>query len=168
MTEEVINEYLTQYKTMVGRCGHLRVAIPLLENELNRISHQAAADLATRGGSQNLDGMPHGTTVGNPTEKLGLLLASGYREDEMDKLQVQIWELERELSTKSAAIKMVDAWMSGLPSRQRWMIERQCFDALTYAQIIPLYKIQFGDECSKDTLKRIRDRALKRIYEMAI
>ena len=47
------------------------------------------------------------------------------------------------------------------------MIEMQIIDAVIWREILAKYQQVYGEYRSKDTLKRIRDRALDMIYDMA-
>lgn len=166
MMPEQAREMLKNYKAHLGRCKHLELTISYLKREAERLRDGLAADVATNSGAQP-DGMPRGTVVGNPTERLGLMLASGYMSDDLREIEAKIGELQSELGQKLITVQFVDAWMQGLPMKQRWMIERQCFDEMTYAQMNPLYRKEFDEPCSRDTLRRLSRDALASIYEMA-
>lgn len=166
MTPERADQMLHDYKTFLGRCNYLEKLIEGLEREMRIWQHNLAADVASIG-AQNLDGMPHGTKVGNPTERYGLMLASGYTPEGLEELRKQIRAYKMERKEKLITVTFVEAWLGGLPMKQRWMIERQIFDGMTYAEINTLYRQTFEEPCSKDTLRRLRKDALANIYKMA-
>lgn len=166
MTPERAEQMLQEYKPFLGRCNYLRTAISLIELDLAKKREGLAADLATNSASPP-DGMPRGSKVGNPTERLGMMLAGGYETEDMQSLQELKHSYETELAEKSITVVLVQGWLEGLPMKQRWMIERQIFDCMTYAEINPLYRQTFEESCSKDTLRRLRKDALASVHKMA-
>ena len=166
MLPEQAKEMLTNYKPYLGRCRHIEVAVACLQHEAETMSRNLAADYATNSGKQ-MDGMPRGSTVGNPTERLGIMLASGHVPDDLKALRDRIKGMQDEYVEKSVTVRFVEAWMQGLPMKQKWMIERQIFDMMTYAQMSPLYTAAFGEPCSKDSLRRLSKDALTSVYKMA-
>ena len=166
MLPEQAKEMLMNYKPYLGRCRHLEVAIACLRDEVDVMMKNLAVDYATNSGQQ-MDGMPRGSTVGNPTERLGIMLASGHVPDDLKALRDKIEAMKDEHAEKSVTVRFVEAWLQGLPMKQKWMIERQIFDMMTYAQMSPLYTTAFGEPCSKDSLRRLSKDALTSVYEMA-
>ena len=166
MTYEQIEEMLKTYRFEVGRCGHLEKEIELTEAHIKQAKATLADDLSGPG-AQKITDMPRGTTVGNPTEKLGMLLASGYKSDEIRELEATLGELIAEYTERKKTVDYVSSWLSGLPERERWMIETQVIDGVTWREILNKYPERFGEYRSKDTLKRIRDRAIEMIIDMA-
>lgn len=166
MTIERIEEMLKTYRFEVGRCGHLENEIALTKNQIERAKAGLADDLAGPG-AQVITDMPRGTTVGNPTEKLGMMLASGYKSDEIRELEAKLGELIAEYTERKKTVDYVSSWLNGLPERERWMIETQVIDGVIWREILTKYPERFGEYRSKDTLKRIRDKAFDMIVDMA-
>lgn len=166
MTVETVEEMLKTYRFEVGRCGHLETEIALTEREIEVAKSNLAGDLAGPG-AQTITDMPRGTTVGNPTEKLGMMLASGYKSDEIRELEAKLGELTAEYNERKKTVDYVSSWLAGLPERERWMVEMQIIDGVIWREILSKYPERFGEYRSKDTLKRIRDRALDMIIDMA-
>ena len=166
MTREKIEEYLKTYRFEVGRCGHLEKEIELLKAQIEKAKEWLADDLAGPG-AQTITDMPRGTTVGNPTEKLGIMLASGYVSDEIRELEAKLGELNAEYAERKKTVDFVSSWLAGLPERERWMIETQVVDGVIWREVITKYPEKFGEYRSKDTLKRIRDKAFEMIIDMA-
>lgn len=157
---------LKTYRFEVGRCGHLENEIESLKKQIDCEVAGLASDLSGPG-AQVITDMPRGTTVGNPTEKIGLMLASGWVSDEVREMQAKLGEYEREYAERHKTVEYVDKWLAGLPERERWMVEMQIIDGVIWREIIANYTEKFGEYRSKDTLKRIRDRALDMIIDMA-
>ena len=166
MTVERIEEMLKTYRAEVGRCGHLQMEMELLRKEIEADKAFLADDLAGPG-AQVISDMPRGTAVGNPTEKLGIMLASGYISDEIRAKEAKLGELQAEYNERHKTVVYVESWLAGLPERERWMIETQVIDGVIWREILTQYPEKFGEYRSKDTLKRIRDRALDMIYDMS-
>ena len=166
MTVERIEEMLKTYRAEVGRCGHLQMEIELLRKEIEADKAGMAGDLAGPG-AQVISDMPRGTSVGNPTEKLGIMLASGYISDEIREKEARLSELQAEYNERHKTVVYVESWLAGLPERERWMIETQVIDGVIWREILTQYPEKFGEYRSKDTLKRIRDKALDMIYDMS-
>lgn len=166
MTRDEIEERLKTYRFEVGRCGHLLNEIELTKREIEAAKSGLAGDLAGPA-AQVITDMPRGTSVGNPTEKIGIMLASGYKSDEIQELEAKLGELLAEYTERKKTVDYVESWLGGLPERERWMIEMQVVDGVIWREIITKYPEKFGEYRSKDTLKRIRDKAFEMIIDMA-
>ena len=76
-------------------------------------------------------------------------------------------ELQEEYAERKKTVDYVGAWLEGLPERERWMVETQIMDGVVWREVVLQYQEKYGEYRSKDTLKRIRDKALDLIYDMA-
>lgn len=166
MTPERVDEMLKSYRYEVGRCGHLQAEIAMIKRDIEREQAALAHDLVGPG-AQVITDMPRGTSVGNPTEKYGAMLADGWVSDELRLKQAKLAALESEYEERHKTVAYVESWLCGLPERERWIIEMQVMDAVIWREIIAKYPATFGEYRSKDTLKRLRDRALEMVYDMA-
>jgi len=166
MLPERAEQMLKEYKACVGRLGYLRKAIPEAEADIEAWRHSLAADLANSGGV-NMDGMPHGTSVGNPTERMGLMLATGYEPADLKAAEKRLAEMTTELREKEMVVVFVEAWVSGLTSREKWLIERIYFEQQTYSEIITAYRAEYGTATNKDGIRRAKKQTLEKIYAMA-
>lgn len=166
MLPEKAEEMLRNYKAYLGRCGYILAATEGLKTALKLAEAEARYDLMN-GGAKQPDGMPHGTTVGNPTERIAMMLVTGITTDDIATVKKEISELESEYRAKSLVVCFVDAWLKGLSTKERWMIERSYFDGMTYREINTHYREEYGESCSKDLLRRLKRDALTKIYEMA-
>lgn len=166
MTRDRVDAILKGYRFDVGRCGHLAQEIQMLDvqykNEQADMIHALVSPHP-----QQLTDMPRGTQVGNPTEKYGIMLASNYATDEMRELEIQILAKQDEYNERKARVVFVQSWLEGLTERERWMIETQVIDGVFWKDVGVQYAQRFGENVSKDTLKRLRDRAMEKVYAMA-
>ena len=119
MTIERVDEMLKTYRFEVGRCGHLEKDMELLRREIERDKASIVSDLVGPG-AQEITDMPRGTTVGNPTEKYGLMLASGWIPEEIREKEARLGELLAEYEERKETVDYVQSWLSGLSERERW------------------------------------------------
>ena len=166
MTREIVDSMLKGYKFAVGRCGHLEAEIRQIEQRIEAEKHGRAAELAAVKPQQITD-MPHGTQVGNPTEKFGLMLAAGWESEYAKDLQAIREKLLTELKDCELVLSFGDSWLAGLTERERWIVEQRIIEARFWRDVQTDYRRQFDEVCSKDTLKRLRARAMEKIYKMA-
>lgn len=166
MTPEKVDQLLRDHKMTVGRRKYLENVIEELKMQAEYWKNHVADDLVTLG-SQVVDGMPHGTTVGNPTERFGIMLASGYTPDGLKELEAEIRNLESEEHERAVNIRIVEAWLDGLTEKERWLVESQLIEGMYWRQVVSEYHSKYGEEYSKEGLKRIRDIAIAKIYRMA-
>ena len=77
MLPQHVDEMLRDYRTCLGRYSYLDVLIEELRDieKLTEIDNRVEI---INGKSSAMDGMPHGSTPGNPTERAGIALATGY------------------------------------------------------------------------------------------
>lgn len=166
MTRERVDEMLKSYRFEVGRCGHLMTQIGLLKRDIEKARATLVSDLVGPG-AQVITDLPRGTTVGNPTEKYGAMLADGWQTDELKALEAELAAAQAEYDERHQTVMYVDSWLAGLPERERWMVEMHVIDTVIWREILGAYQQRFGEFRSKDTLKRVRDRGLDMIYDMA-
>ena len=166
MTLERIEEMLKTYRFEVGRCGHLANEITQLEKDIAWLQNNPAEELCGPS-AQVITDMPRGTSVGNPTERIGLMLAAGYESQDVREMRIKLAEMKAEYAERRKTVDYVESWLAGLPERERWMIEMQVIDGVIWREIITKYPEKFGEYRSKNTLKRIRDRAMEMICDMA-
>lgn len=166
MLPEKAEEMLKLYKPYYGRCGYIEKALDAMRAEELFLLADHRGDLLN-GSNPPSDGMPHGTMTGNPTERIAMMLLTGHVSDEISALREEMRKLEAEYAEKHFVVFFVEAWLSGLSAKERWMIERCYFDEMTYREINAQYRAQFGGDCSKDSLRRLKREALEKVYEMA-
>lgn len=166
MMPEKAEEMLKNYKAYLGRCSYIKAVIDELNADIKVMELDARDDLINGSGKQP-DGMPHGTTMGNPTERIALMLVAGIVTDDIAEVKKRIATLDAEYRAKSLVVCFVEAWMKGLAAKERWMIERSYFDEMTYREINARYREEYGENCSKDLLRRLKKDALTKIYDMA-
>lgn len=166
MTREGVDRLLATYRQNEGRALYLQAEIARLEGEIQSARHNLALDMSTAH-NYELSDMPRGTAVGQPTERIGLQLASGYEPDYIKAMLQEQTLYENEYKRRMLDSLFVKAWLKGLPERERWLIETQVIDGVFWRDVLIRYRQKFGCETSKDTLQRVKAKALEQIYEMA-
>lgn len=166
MMPEKAEEMLKNYRACLGRCHYIDTLIGELKVNI-KLAESDARDDCINGSGKQPDGMPHGTTMGNPTERIAIMLATGIMTDDIAAMKKEIAALETEHRAKNLVVCFVEAWLKGLTVKERWMIERCYFDEMTYREINAQYREEYGESCSKDLLRRLKKDALAKIFEMA-
>lgn len=165
MTREKVDELLKAYRFEVGRCGHLETEIAQLQKAIACAMKNLTEDMSAV--AKPLSGMPRGTDISSPTEKIAIMLASGWVPDHVDEMQRELEVLQREYDDRYFTVLFVGSWLNGLTEREQWIVKRQMIDGETWRDIGINYRANFGEEVSKDKLRRLKWRALKKIYQMA-
>ncbi|MBQ9211103.1 MAG: hypothetical protein IJ153_11020 [Clostridia bacterium] len=167
MTHEQVDAMLAEYRESVGRCGYLEKRIPELAAEIEQEKARLIQEAAQESPSME-PGMPHGSGVGNPVEKIVLRYADGFLPDEIRGMDKELRELRDEYARRQRVIQYVDAWLQGLNEREKWIIIHKVVDVeYSWREVICMYRLQYGEEYSRDALKRIKERALEKIYKFA-
>lgn len=166
MLPERAERMLRDYKNNVGRCGFLKKAIKEAETDIEHWKNRLAEDLVGSGG-MNLDGMPHGTTVGNPTERMALMLATGYEPEDLKDAEKRLEDLRRELREVEMEVVFVEAWLEGLSTKEHWLVEQIYFEGCTYNETARAYADKFGIQVSRDGVRRMKKAAVEKVAGMA-
>ena len=166
MLPENVDQMLKDYKSFSGRCKYLTALIEELEADAELWKRNLASDLVGATGSGD-DGMPKGNSVSSPTERIGIMLASGFIPDDLRDLEARIVEYRKELNLKSRTIQFVDAWLAGLTDKEAWVIRQQVIEGAFWREIIREYQAKYGDIYSKEGLKKIKRNAMKKVYSLA-
>lgn len=166
MQPEEVDVLLAGYLEDKGRYLHLTKTVLGLTHRFERIRDYAINVMASPGG-QNLSGMPHASGVGKPTERIAVDFAD---EEYPDYVRPYKEALDRAVVQQAAMknrIEYVEAWLCGLTTREAWIIRHNVIDNLPWRETVRLYQQEFGVYYSKDSLKRIKEHALEKIYRMA-
>lgn len=166
MTREAVDKLLRDARQNRGRLLHLRTEMSRLSAEIELARGNLEVDAATAY-NYELSDMPRGTAVGRPTEQIGLKLASGWEPDHIKAMEQEMQLYQQEYDKRYLDELFVTAWLEGLPERERWLIETQVIDGVFWRDVLIRYRKKFGTDASKDTLQRVKTKALEQIYDMA-
>ena len=165
-TKAKVDDAIKTYYSDKARAEHLALEIAELERRIKTAVSNLAGDEAGPK-AQRISDMPHGTSVGNPTEELGMKLASGWLPPEVKEMQSDLKSFQFEYSDLMLRVRFVDAWMGALNERERWVIMHQYSQQDTWHNVMTDYQKTYGDFVSKETLKRMRGAAFKKVYRIA-
>ena len=167
MTRPQVDEYLSIYRECVGRVGYLELKLSVMRQDVQKIKDNLVADAALET-PQREEGMPHGSGVGNPVERIVLKYADGFLPEDVIVAEKELAAAEQELDYRQRVVLCVDAWLKGLNEREAWIIIHKVIDSdYSWREVIVMYRLKYGEEYSRDALKRMKDRALEKIYRFA-
>lgn len=164
MKPEQVDKMLEAYNQCRSRITHIRNQLEIMERHLASEKAHAIENDAIH--AVNYDGMPHGTTVGNPTESLVLRYLSGYQPRYIKDLQEDVDKARDELFEAQMVVSFVDGWLICLTDRERFIIERHVIQGDTWRAVLDQYEERFG-QFGREGLKKLRKKAMFKIYEAA-
>lgn len=94
-------------------------------------------------GSVNMDGMPHGTTPGNPVERMAMARAALH--EQLVNLQATLAERELEILNFIGNIELEDV---------KWIIEMRFIDGLGWHDIASEWEDKTGKYADRTTLSK--------------
>ena len=145
LTRHDVRRRLQRWAKLGERIDGLRAMIRAIQDDINGVG-----DLK----SQNLDGMPHGTTVGQPTE-LAALQRIALRESYRARLE----ELEQQIQEADRLRESLEEAVTYLMPEEAFVINRHYRDGKTYEQVAE------EQDCDVSTVKRRERRAVALIAE---
>ena len=161
MRKEAVKQMLQSYREDKARCQYLENEIPQLEKMADTLRKEMVDDAVSI--TQVISDMPRGTSVSDPTGKLGALFAAGYVPDHIRQVETQIRAKRRELSRKQITVTLVDSALTGLTDRERFVVERKFIDGMFWRELIEAYRGTFAMHYSKSAMKKITDTALDKM-----
>lgn len=165
MRPESVDQCLANYREYTARCTFLEHEIHELQALVERLKRTTVEDAVSI--TQVMNGMPRGTDISDPTGRIGTKFADGYVPDYIREIEEEIRQRESEYRFKLPAIVFVDAWLKVLNKRERFVIENKTIGGMFWRELAVAYKEEFGEEYSRQGLKKIRDRAIVKIYKVA-
>ena len=166
MMPDQVDEMLKGYRAAKGRSAHIDVEIDRLRDKLSRTIEADRRELADIS-AQQYSAMPHGSDIGNPTEQKGMRLANLPASPEAKNIKQRIHELGLTQERHRIVVMFVEAWLQGLTEKERWIIEKQTIDCMSWREVTHWFSSEFGYPAKPDTLKRIKRTAMEKIYAMA-
>lgn len=165
-TRESVDATLKAYKAEKGRFLHLSIELSVLGEKKDRALRRALAD-ASAPQAQVITDMPRGgNRVGSKVEDIAVKFADGWMPEELADLNTEIDKIEAEANRCGMVVQYVEAWLSALTERERWIVEHQFINEEIWDNVLTDYQRLFDRGLSRDTLKRIKMRGLERIYQM--
>ena len=165
-TKQTVDAMLSGYNADRARAGHLRVeadSLRRLIEDFGRAKVTNAAGPALR----FYEGMPRGDGPGDPTAGLALRLASGWEGEDVERLRGELRDVEEELALRVRSVRYVDAWLTSLSEREKWLIQRQVIEGEYWRSILDEYEQRYQLRVSQDSLARLKAKAMGKIYRAA-
>ena len=165
MLPERVDYMIVHYNEHAARCAHLDCAIKEAERLLKMLNDSAVED--TNHITQTFSDMPHGSGVTDPTGRLGIMFADGYKPEHIRELEKNLAEMRHELSQKAITVIFVNAWILALDQKERFVMENKVIGGLSWRQLTLSFKQRFGDQYSVEGMKRLKRAAMEKIYRIA-
>lgn len=165
MTPEQVDMMLRDYKRCAARRAHLNIEIEEMQQDMLRELEIAIGDEAIR--PRLLSNTPHGTETGNPVEDLVLKYFDGFTPPIIQGMKDELTAMLHESALCSSCVRYVDGWMSALLERERDVINMQVIEGMYWNEILVKLSQRYGNVFSKGGLRKIKDRALSKIYAIA-
>lgn len=166
MTKIKVEQMITDYREHNARCEHLKNCIAELERVIKRMSESIVEDGLVL--SANLSGMPHGQQgASDPTGALGDRVADGFKSEHIKQAEKEMGILKSEYDQKRITVLFVNAWIKVLNAKERFVIEEKYFEGMSWRQLSYSFYRQFGDMYTSEGLRRLKNTAMDKIYNIA-
>ena len=164
MTPETVDRMLAAYKKCIARREHLKNEIQIMQKQLDLEKSRAMAEDAIS--SPKFDAMPHGTGTSNPVESLVVRYMPGYVPKYITDQATDIQRLKDELDEMERVIIYVDSWFLALSDKEQFVVRQHIIEGRFWKELLPEYEEKWGI-FSKEGLRKVKKRALDKIYEAA-
>lgn len=165
MKAEKVDEFLANYREYSARCGFLEHELRELRRLADELKKTALTDAISI--TQVLSDMPHGSGISDPIGRLVEKFADGYMPDYIVELELEITNKENEYKRKIPVVVFVESWLRVLTKRERFVIENKTIGGMFWRELVMEFKKEFGEEYSRQGLKKIRDNAIEKIHRIA-
>ena len=164
MSPQELTEILKNHRSTKARFAYLSSQVGMLERFLKICRSEMIEDQVTM--SQSITGMPHGTTVGDPTARLALDIASGKVTPFVEQIEAELTEVHAEMNRIGPKLAVVECVMGAVNEREWLLIEMKAIDGLSWAEILKEMNQRFNGVYSKRSLQRLYDRAFSKALEI--
>jgi hypothetical protein len=160
MSPQRLTEIMKNYRTSRARCAWLQEQLKMLDRFLKICEGEMVEDMMSM--SQALTGMPHGTTVGDPTGRLALDIESGKISPFVKEIREEIEHTNSELLRVSADVRAVDIVLEAMTDRERNLLEMKMIDELSWTEIISRMNQKYGGKHKQRTLQRMTEKIMEK------
>ena len=109
--------------------------------------------------SPSLDGLPHGSGIGNPTQSIAVMMADGTT-PEIQQQEKKLMEIMQEAACLVRLAKYADILLEGLPEKERFVIRSHLIDGCTWEETAAGFEKQFMYPYTTEGLRKIQKRAV--------
>ncbi|MBQ9010627.1 MAG: hypothetical protein IJ088_15065 [Clostridia bacterium] len=156
---------LEHYRENVARCDFLKTEIENLQRMIRELKSMEIENSISV--TQKWTGMPHGSDVADPTGILAQRVADGDTPGYLREIENELAQKQAEYWGRSNMIAYVNAWRLVLGERERFVVKMQCLEGASWRTVTAGFQERFGDIYSTQGLRKIRQRAFGKIYEIA-
>jgi len=164
MKPEQIEEMLGKYRVQKARYALLRSRLDELERILRVCENSMVSDLISL--SQAITGMPHGSSVGDPTGRLAINLTTGTVSDFVKQVREEIMVVTQEAARLMEDLRVADIVISAMTEREREVIEMKIMSGMDWGEVLSEMNRRHSNSYSKRTLQRLYSRAIERAEEV--
>lgn len=162
MTQEQIEGMLKEYKQCVGSVAILEIRLKDAVQNADMVRNTIIENIAYP--PTYLSGMPRSGKIADPAANLAVNICESKIFSHFDR---QERELQKELSMKRAVICTVEALLSGLREKERWIVERHSIEGAYWREVEVDYRMRYGEAYTRAALKRIKRQAILKMVEMS-
>lgn len=166
MQTGTVERMLTDYRRCAARRDFLAVEIDRAEEQLRREEERMVEQSVLPG--RGLEELPGGGT-GDPTARVAVRFASGYRPAYLQEMAGDITRLRDEMRECDYVCRSVNAWRGALNDRERLLIDRHVIGGESYAEVLEAFARAYPGTAltSRDGLRRMKNRAMEKMYQAA-
>lgn len=165
MKQNQIEEILRSYRTQKARLAYLRSQIDMLERFLAGCERRMVDDCISM--SQAITGMPHGSSVGDPTGRLAIDIASGKVSEFVKQIREEIEETAKEAARLTEDLRVADILLSAMTEREREVVEMKIMADMSWGEVLEEMNKKHGNSYSKRSLQRLYSRAMEKAEDVA-
>lgn len=169
MHPEAVELMIRKYKYCEARSKTLAVLIEEARKRLDEEQKMAPQEMYQEAlKAQNYDATTHGNLPGNPVEDLVIKYESGYIPLYIREIGTDIRMMEDEMRECQQVCRLVEAWLSALKVRERYIIEHHMINGESWTEIIRDLEKQddTGFDLTPQSMRRMQKAALQKIYEI--
>ena len=165
MNREQVDHTIAQYSKNRARQAYLQGQIRAAQRVVEQMQAQSIGDRVRLTSSPT--GLPRGGMPGDPVGELAARDADGEESLRLRQARMALESRREAMARADAAVSAVDAWLLALSPREAFLVTRKRIQGESWRQLMPGYDRTFGDDYSKDSLKRMLFRAMDKIYAVA-
>ena len=164
MRPDQIEEMLGRYRIQKARYAYLRSQIDMLERFLMACEGSMINDCISM--SQAITGMPHGTSVGDPTGRLAMDIASGRVSEFVKQIREELEEITAEATRLEEELRVADIVISAMNDREREIVEMKIMADMSWDDVLREMNSRHNNSYSKRSLQRLYSRAIEKAEEV--
>lgn len=167
MQHDKVDSMLTEYRVNVARADFLAIRVESLTALLSELKRNAIYYATSTTPAYSAEPKGAGGVPASKVERLAIMLAEGRLPKELSEVETELREAREELAERRKSIALVDAWLSGLQSRERFVLSAHVIDGQVWREVSKGFNERFGEIYSRNGLKGILQKAQAKVYAIA-